>query len=408
MRYIIFAAICLNLAFLKAQEIEIPKEQYPFSEIFEWKGMGGILLNKDPRGVLKKKNLTLVNTEKTRVWQQSFNPNGEVSYLINQENARYIYFLDNLNLEDGRYSFHQLNSAGSVNSSTTNLMSVIRKLEGIEIGNLELQEVVTTDKALVHVFLHHDKKAGKYSEIAVFMTHHNLMNYAVVLGEVSEDDRSKRVFGGTQYIGSTGDKIYFTRNRFKDPKNGWVILEYTSKGELKGEQNIPRPPGTFAVHERVGFGMCGSYYLNTSFGEEAGALYHHNGKLYFSGIENKGKTLLNVYEFVPTSRQWILVSGGEWKLPESKKPAKMGIQVLNEGVGHYLTGSEKKIDFRYFSADHPAVLNTFADQLIFNPSAMLFQVQKNDFVCLLNGVTLHFDRSQLGKAENVKFEIQKQ
>jgi hypothetical protein len=117
--------------------------------------------------------------------------------------------------------------------------------------------------------------------------------------------------------------------------------------------------------------------------------------------------MLNVYEFVPATGKWILVSGGALPLPASKKTTSIGIQVLNEGIGHLLSGTEKKIDFRYFSADHPAVLNTFADPLIFNPSAMLFQVQKNEFVCLLNDVTLHFDRSQLGKAGNVKFEIRK-
>jgi hypothetical protein len=60
-----------------AQQIEMPAEQYPFYSILEWKGMGAILLNRDPAGNMKKVNMTLVGNKSTNIWQQSFNPNGK-------------------------------------------------------------------------------------------------------------------------------------------------------------------------------------------------------------------------------------------------------------------------------------------------------------------------------------------
>jgi hypothetical protein len=143
------------------QQFEIPAEEYPFYTIIEWKGIGSMLLNRDPSGNSKKVNLTLVSDKTTRIWQQSFNPNGKDFYYISSENARYVYFLDNLNPENGKISLHQLNSAGNIKSSTILLGPAIKKLGAYDFTKLELMDIVTTDKALVHIFRYHDEKEKK-------------------------------------------------------------------------------------------------------------------------------------------------------------------------------------------------------------------------------------------------------
>src|SRR5574343_306608 len=93
-----------------AQQFEMPAEQYPFYSILEWKGMGAMLMSKDPLGNSKKINLTLAGNATTSIWQQGFNPDDQDFYYIASENARYVYFMDNLQLKEGKTIFHQLNS----------------------------------------------------------------------------------------------------------------------------------------------------------------------------------------------------------------------------------------------------------------------------------------------------------
>jgi hypothetical protein len=79
-----------------AQQFTLPAEEYPFFDIVEWKGTGSLLLNRDPSGLKKKINVTMVGENATSTWQESFNPNTDAYYFISSENARYVYFLDQL------------------------------------------------------------------------------------------------------------------------------------------------------------------------------------------------------------------------------------------------------------------------------------------------------------------------
>ena len=73
-----------------AQQFTLPAEEYPFFDIVEWKGTGSLLLNRDPSGLKKKINVTMVGENATSTWQESFNPNTDAYYFISSENARYV------------------------------------------------------------------------------------------------------------------------------------------------------------------------------------------------------------------------------------------------------------------------------------------------------------------------------
>ena len=117
-----------------AQQFEIPAEKYPFYSILEWKGRGSILLNREPTGITKKVNLTLVGNQSTSIWQESFNPRGKDFYFISSENTRYTYFLENLNPELGKIFMHQLNSAGNMKSTSVSLTAAIKELGAYELS----------------------------------------------------------------------------------------------------------------------------------------------------------------------------------------------------------------------------------------------------------------------------------
>ena len=101
--------------FCKSQIFEVPAGTHPYSDVIEWKGMGTMLMSVDPN--TKQVNLTLANAELKSVWDQKFIPKNDKYYYISSENARYVYFLDNLNLQSGKVYFSQLNSAGNIKST---------------------------------------------------------------------------------------------------------------------------------------------------------------------------------------------------------------------------------------------------------------------------------------------------
>ena len=59
---------------LFGQNIEIDEANHPYFDIIEWKGMGGLLLSKDPSGNSKQINITLVGDHPTSIWDQKFTP----------------------------------------------------------------------------------------------------------------------------------------------------------------------------------------------------------------------------------------------------------------------------------------------------------------------------------------------
>jgi hypothetical protein len=383
------------------QQFEIPAEQFPFYSIIEWKGMGSILLNRDPSGNMKKVNMTLVGgSQTTSIWQQSFNPNGKDFYYISSENARYVYFLDDLNPQAGKVSLHQLSSAGNIKSTSIALSPAIKKLGAYDMPQMEVMDIVTTDKALVHVFRYHDVKEKKYTEIATFITHHNLLVYAAILGEVPEAAVKDGTMGQWHYVGFNGDNIYFAARDKTNKKNGWAVQNFTSKGALTEGLTIQAPEDKFEVTERIGIGSNGRVYLNNSADADAGALIHHNGQFYALGSVLSG-----------TSRSLILKQQveGKWKTlssasytETSKKAVQIGTYPLNEGIGCKVNNM---LIFLPYQGSTAANAVPFSPKFNTNPSRWIIADKKELFAVSLAEGNLFFDPAQLNKAGNVKFEL---
>lgn len=248
----IFLSLFIGIS-LSAQQIEIPSEQYPFYSVIEWKGMGAMLLNRDPSLNTKKVNLTLVGNNPTSIWMQSFNPNGKDFYYISSENARYVYFLDNLKPDMGKIYLHQLNSAGNVKSTSVILSSAIKKLGTYDLSEMELIDVVTTDKALVHIFRYHDVKEKKYIEMATFVTHHNLLVYASIIGEVSEISLKEGNYGYWKYIGFADEQILFAARDYQSRNSGWSVKKFTPKAVMSEAVFIHGSTDNFDKVQNTGF-----------------------------------------------------------------------------------------------------------------------------------------------------------
>lgn len=390
------------------QSFEIPKEEYSFYDIIEWKGFGGILLNRDPSGLKRKINMTLISNLQTSTWNQSFNPKGTNAFYISSDNARYVYFLDNLELESGKFFFSQLSSAGSVKSSSAVLSPIFKNLGDFDLSEMKLIDVVTTDKALVHIFRYHNTKEKKYTEIAIFMTHHNLISYAAIIGDTHEDALKDEYTCHWKYLGFTGDKIFFATRERQTKQTGWAVKEYTSKAELKETTFITDPEMTFEAIENKGFGTTGQHYLNGKNDIETSVLTHYNGKFYISGIVNQsGKRELK-------SMKW---NEGKWEtfsshpleaLVKAKNGSKIGVYPLNEGLGVKVEqNGTANVVFMPYEKGKEIILTPFTDKITANPSRMIVKERKQDFAVNLPDRTVFFAYSQLNNTGNVKFEFVK-
>ena len=387
-----------------AQKFEIPSKNHPFHDIIEWKGMGAILMSKDPSQITKQINLTLVGNQQTSIWDQKFNPKNEKFYYLSSENARYVYFLDNLELATGKVYFNQLNSAGNVKSTSVSIGSAIKKLGNYDYNSLEVINIVVTDKALVHHFRYVDKKAKSVREFATFITHHNFLCYAVELGSISNEDLKKEHIGQWKYVGFTGDQIYFAARDYQNKTKGWSIKEFTSKGKSKLGMFIDAPEDLISI-ENIGFGTTGEYYLEDKQTAETGLIFQIKGSIYMVGGQRRdhgAALLLFKYE----KGEWVELNKMNLNYFIEKKTLKLGIYPLNEGVGYHLDhNGYNKVSIISYAPNEVSSHNDFSKRSIYNPSSVLERKKREEFTVDLPEAYLFFDTNQLGKGTTVEFEL---
>ncbi len=398
----LFKVLLLSVLTIPAigQEFEISAEQYPFYSMVEWKGTGSILFNRDPSGVTRKVNMTMVSDQLISTWQESFNPNGKEYYYISSENARYIYFLDDLQPEYGKFSLHQISSAGNVKSTSVNLSSTIKKL-GFDPGEVTLIDIVTTDKALVHLFRHKNSKDKKYTDFATFVTHHNFLSYGIILGEVGEKEIKEGMLTSWQYVGFNDDEIYFASRMNQNSKQGWSVQHVSSKGVLKESLFIKAPKQNFVALPNTGLGAVGKSYMKSDSDVEAGTLIRQGNKFYLLGLTGPAeKNALQLFEL--KEGEWKLLNKTELAAEATKKITYFGVFPLNEGVG---TRVGNQVIFLPFDTQKQAVAQEFNPLMNFNPSRYLSLKKKELFTVSLPTGDLFFDTKQLNQAGNVKFEF---
>lgn len=387
-----------------SQKFTIPMVDHPFTDVIEWKGMGAILMSKDPNMTTPQINLTLVGEQNVSIWDQKIRPKNETYYYLSSENARYVYFLDNLELDGGKVYFNQLNSAGNVKTTSVAISTAIKSLGNYDPNNLELINVVVTDKALVHHFRYNDKEDKSVREFATFITHHNFLCYAVELGAVKTADLKNENIGQWNYIGFTDDAIYFAARDFQNKTKGWSTRSFTSKGkELTG--TFLEAPGDLLPVINSGFGTTGIHYLQSKQVVERGLLAQINGKFYLMGAQkNSAGASLVVYEFI--EGKWVELNTMNLNYFIENKALNLGIYPMNEGLGYHLDhNGYNKVSIIYYTPGQSSPHNDYSDRAIANPSAVLYPKKIEEFTVNLPSAVLVFNTSQLGKAGEVEFEL---
>ena len=395
--------LSLNAA---AQEFEIEAQTHPYYDIIEWKGQGAILLSHDPNKTTRRIGLTLVGNQNSSIWDESFTPRDEEFYYISSENARYVYFLDNLELEEANISFTQLNEAGNTKTTKVSMKSPLKSVGIVDYTAAEVINIVVTDKALVYHFRYEDKKEKHVKEVAVFMTHHNMLCYAAELGTTSFDEMKSEDVGYWDYIGFTEDKICFAARGVETKKKGWKIKEFSSKGKAVGSQFLDAPKEYITV-ENIGFGTTGKYYLDDRETLDKGMVCFINDKFYMVGgeRENAGARLI-LHEWI--EGEWKEINRMELNYFIEKKSLKLGLYPMNEGIGYHLDhNGYNKASIIPFQKREISSHNTFTERTIYNPSSVFNRKEKQEFMVTLPGVVLTFDTEQLNNEGSVKFLMEK-
>lgn len=389
-----------------AQTFEIPSvDKNVFYDIIEWKGMGSLLMSRDPLGNTKQITLTLVTDTKTSVWDQKFNPKSEEFYYIASENARYVYFLDNLNLEDGKVYFSQLNSAGNIKSTSVAVGAAVKKIKNIDYNDLELINVVVTDKALVHHFRYEDKSTKSVVEFATFITHHNFLCYAVELATIPKANFKDENIGLWDYIGFTGDEIFFAARDVIGKKKGWSVKSFSSKGKEMSNMFIDAPDHELISVDNIGFGTTGKHYLKTDKMNDRGLLAQINGSIYLlGGKRGTGSATLELFKY--EAGEWKLLNQMQLNYFIENKALKLGIYPMNEGIGYHLDhNGYNKVSMISFDKKTEVAHNSYTEKTVYNPSAVFNLKEKSEFTVSLPTEIQYFNTEQLGKEGAVKFEF---
>lgn len=386
-----------------SQIFDMPAEEYAFFDVIEWKGNGAMLLNRDPSGLKRKINLTMVGDKTTSVWQESFNPTGKEYYYIHSENARYVYFLEQLQPAEGKIFFSQVNSAGNVKSSSALLTTSIKKLGDYDINLLKMIDVFTTDKALVFLMRYQDKKEKRFTDFLVTMTHHNLLVYACILGQTPETNlKEPEKHGFWTYAGNQGENIVFYVRDNLDKKSGFTVQTFNPKGEKLESRFIEAPAHGFDLLPSGSFGTTGRFYLNTAEVSN-GQLHTINGKFYFCGIRTDGTKKFAELHLLDNLK-WVKIKSAEVPASTDKKTPVFASIAMNEGVTCTYAGTSV---FLPNTANAECVINKTTSFTPNNPSSTMVKDNRDKFAVVLSTGALFFDTVQLNKVGPVKFEFKK-
>lgn len=391
-----------QLAF--GQSFSIEAETQPYFNIVEWKGLGAVLMSRDPSLSQRQIKLTAVGSEGKTIWQQVFNPiTPEVEYIA-EEGGKYVYFIEGLEPKNGKVIMHQVSIAGNVKTTNVNFFTPIKQLGNYQQDQLELIDVVCTDKSLVYLFRHDSKADKKVTTIAVSMTHHNFLCYASVIAE-NVSGSSKVEDQVSWYVaGENAQNIVYATRTMAGKDAGWRIKEFNPKGDFINEFTIPSTGLKFTAHARIGFGRRGSALLQKVEPKEEGTLMFANGAYYVAGIVADGTTaLLQTYKW--ENKQWQSMATSKIANYSAKKNFELGYFQQKEGLSCFVKHVSQEAHFHNFNGNSLVAGNTSSTSS--NPSRLLTDLFPNQFIVNFADQWLLFDTKQLPAKAPMKFEYLK-
>lgn len=386
--------------------IGVPPQDHPFIQVIEWKGKGGLLLSQSSKEYMNQINLTMVGEQDSKMWEQKFNPVNHTPHYLFNEGLNYIYFIDNLDLvNNGHFTFNQINGAGNAKSGTLDIGIKIKRFEGYYDYNIfEFQDATVTDKVLITQYRYYDKKEKEYHEFAMLMTHHNLTHNVIKLGHVDADAIKNETSGQWNFVGFDNEVSHFSWRENKADALGYTIKGFSPKAELVADLFVPEPTNV-RTFKNFGYGNRGKYYLKdeSRFGVETGLISLINGEYYLLTLQSESSdNKITLHQLV--DEKWSILNSTSVGQITEKEGVYLGSFPINEGISyHYKHNGKDEVGILYFEKDKAGKTETFTEQSAFNPSHLLVDALPTEFITSVSTGILTCDLQQFARNGGVTF-----
>lgn len=273
-----------------AQEISITPKKLSYYKLYEWPGKGVIVAGKDFKGNTLQQEITLVSASGETKWQEQYMPQVENPYPIYSEHSDYLYFLDQLEPDNGKIFYNQTNLSGYIRKGSVYFPPIFRSVSDIDYSSCELIDINNATDDLIFHFRLKDKKNKQYQDVLVFLNHYSLKTFIAKVPAVFPFDVVEKGDKSLLYFaGSKADENYFVHTTVKDKKEGFDILIFDKKGAFSGSRFLLNPDTAIELSDRKAFFPSGAYYNQGIVFSARGQLFFMENEWYLSG--RKGTTL---------------------------------------------------------------------------------------------------------------------
>lgn len=392
----------------QAQGFGIPLKTHPYYNLIEWKGRGGLLMARSPKDILNQIELSLVGDQQIGLWDQKFNPKLRDAHYISTTGANHIYFLDELDLKDnGKATYNQINGAGNIKSMVLNVGIKVKAMKGeYDYNTFELIDANITEKAFVYQHRYFDKKNKEYHELAVFMTHHNLACEVIELGYYDVKNFEKGLVGQWQFAGFKGEEIFYAQRVKKNDVLGWTVRSFDYKGELI-EDHFLFEPENVVMFENIGYGTTGKYHTNNPARNalEKGVVSFMNDEFHVTVLmeRNGGHEIVLLRQ---DDEEWEELNSVKVGAVDTEiDQVRLGAYPIEEGITYrYKHNGIDKVGILYFEAGKEGHQEDFTEVSVYNPSRLLIDHEKDEFVTKVGDKILSCDLKQFKMSGGINFK----
>lgn len=292
---LIFCFFSFLIVFDSQSQIEAESGKNPFHSIFEWSGKGSLIMNSNLKNKTRDFEVVLLDNSGEVQWRKVIYPGHSNPSLILSENSNYIYFVDQFEVINSKFSYIQLNQSGSVVSTKFDLLKIIRSYGYTTPSELVVEEVVNTPKALAFHFTLEVKDKNIVENFFVTITHHNNRVYHTQGPNTHPDLLDDEREGLFSYSGADDENIYFSRLLKQGGGKRIHFYPISPKAEKGNEYSFALPSEFAPINsEIIQNNLCGSFYqsaLNKKSMERKAVGIYDNNRFYVAANDEKERCL---------------------------------------------------------------------------------------------------------------------
>ncbi len=391
-------------------QVEVEKGSFPFNQVIEWPRKGTLLLGNDPSGRTQEINFSLLNHSGEVQWNRSVYPKNEPTHIIISGISDYVYFVDDLAPVNKYIRYNQVNESGSIVPAKFDLLKVIREYGYRTPDDLELKEIINTQKSIVFYFQLPIKDKGIIENFFVSITHHN-NNVYHCQGPTTDMDLNKSGEEGDYiFAGSTDDAICFSRYEFKKGTQYASYFSFSPKGKPRiGVTQEPKK--IVSIPSELQFvGLNGRYYLEKEKRlnpiNSLGRGLFIKGRYYFVANDAKDRCL-KIYG-TNDKDEFVVLNNCNHSAEEKKKYKNATLTFIPLGEKVIVVSNIADQTFAYeiennqvHSIDKAAI---DYERIRTNPSALRVKNKPNAFVHFIGNIPYFINPATIKESDKIIFK----